>query len=399
MIKGKLVNRKTIFIIVVLLFIFGLAIIYLKVGRGLVPHLPIGENIAEKIVKTQNLGTPVKFPLKISGTFKLRVFAKDLPAGARVLRFDKNQNLLVSIPKDGKIIVLPDKNKDGEADEQIVLLKNLNSPHGIDFYENYLYVAETHQVVRYKYDSDNFTAVNPDKILDIDNSGGHSSRTIRFSPDEKLYITAGSSCNVCEEESDQRGAMMRVNPDGSDYKLFATGLRNTVFFDFDEDSQIWGNDMGRDLLGDLLPPDELNIITEDKNYGWPFCYGNNIVDPFGKSEEKCQTTVGTTWDYPAHVAPLGISFIKSSQFPDSWQGDLLVSQHGSWNSSIPVGYKIIRLVIENGRVLEEKEFISGFLQGSVASGRPVDLLFGSDGSLYISDDKANAIYKVSQKSS
>lgn len=392
-------NRKTVFIIVISLIVVGLAMFYFRVGRGLVPLLPFGENIAEKIVKTKNLGESVEFPLKIEGDFELRVFAKDLPAGARVLKFDKNQNLLVSVPKAGKVIVLPDKNWDGEADEQIVLLEGLNSPHGLDFYKDYLYVAETDKIVRYKYNPNDFTAANPDKILAIDGKGGHSSRTIKFGPDEKLYITTGSSCNVCEEESDQRGAMMRVNPDGSDYKIFATGLRNTVFFDFDESGQIWGNDMGRDLLGDLLPPDELNIIKEDGDYGWPYCYGNNIVDPFGKSEEKCQNTIGTTWNYHAHVAPLGISFIKSSQFPDSWQGDLLVSQHGSWNSSVPVGYKIVRLVVKDGVVTSEQEFISGFLQGAVAAGRPVDLIFGNDGSLYISDDKANAIYKLSQKSS
>lgn len=385
-------NRKTVLIVIISVIIIGIVIFYLKVGRGLTPLLPVGENTAEKIIKTNNLGDSVEFPLKIEGDFELRVFAKDLPAGARVLKFDRNQNLLVSIPKDGKVIALPDKNRDGEADEQIVLLENLNSPHGLEFYKDYLYVAETDKVVRYKYNTGELSLSNPEKILDLHSGGNHFSRTIRFGPDNKLYITSGSTCNVCVEEDNQRATMMRVNPDGSNYKIFAKGLRNTVFFDFDENGQIWGNDMGRDLLGDLLPPDELNVIREGGDYGWPYCYGNKVVDPFGKSEEKCQGTIGTVWDYHAHVAPLGISFIKSSQFPDSWQGDLLVSQHGSWNSSVPVGYKIVRLVIKNGKVTEEKDFISGFLQGSVAAGRPVDLLFGGDGSLYISDDKANAVY-------
>ena len=157
--------------------------------------------------------------------------------------------------------------------------------------------------------------------------------------------------------------------------------------------------MGRDLLGDLLPPDELNIIKKGGDYGWPYCYGNKTVDPFGKSEEKCKSTVGTTWDYHAHVAPLGITFINSSQFPDDWQGDLLASFHGSWNSSVPVGYKIVRLDVDDGKVIDETDFITGFLQGSVASGRPVDLIFGENGSLYISDDKANAIYILTKKTS
>ena len=367
-------------------------------GKGLVPFLPTSENTADKIEEAENLGDPVAFPLEIDGDFEIRVFAKNLPAGSRVLAFDKNQHLLVSLPKDGRVLVLPDKNSDGKADEQTVLLEGLNSPHGLDFHKDFLYVAETDKVVRYKYNPNTISATDPEKILDLDSGGGHSSRTIKFGPDGKLYIASGSSCNVCVEKSNQRATMMRVNPDGSDFEIFSTGLRNTVFFTFDQNGQIWGNDMGRDLLGDLLPPDELNIIKKGEDYGWPYCYGNRVVDPFGKSSDRCENTVGTVWNYHAHVSPLGLRFIESNQFPASWQGDLLVSQHGSWNSSVPVGYKIVRLDIEKGKVVKEVDFITGFLQGSVASGRPVDIIFGADGSLYISDDKANAVYILRKKS-
>ena len=385
--KKKYIALAALIAILIILIIF-----WLRVGKGLVPLLPTSENTADKIEKAENLGEEVDFPLEINGDFEIRVFAKDLPAGGRVLAFDKDQNLLVSVPKDGKVIVLPDKNNDGKADERIVLLDGLNSPHGLDFHEDFLYVAETDKIVKYNYNSTDISATNPEKIIDLDGDGGHSSRTIRFGPEGKLYIASGSSCNVCVEKSNQRATMMRVNPDGSEFEIFATGLRNTVFFTFDNNGNIWGNDMGRDLLGDLLPPDELNIIKQGQDYGWPYCYGDKVIDPFGKSSERCENTVGTAWDYHAHIAPLGIGFIESSQFPTSWQGDLLVSQHGSWNSSVPVGYKIVRLDIENGKVVNEIDFITGFLQGSVASGRPADVIFGSDGSLYISDDKANAVY-------
>ena len=394
-------NKRSWFIIILFLVVLGLFTFWVKAGRGLTPLIPTTENTAEKIERAQireSKGEPVDFPLKIDGEFEIRVFAKDLPSGARVLAFDKNQNLLVSFPKAGQIIALPDKNNDGKADEQIVILNDLNLPHGLDFYQDWLYVAETDKVVRYKYEPADFSVKAQEKVLDLSGGGGHFSRTIKVGPDGKLYITAGSSCNVCVEKDKRRAAMMRANPDGSDFEIFATGLRNTVFFTFDKEGQIWGNDMGRDLLGDLLPPDELNVVKKG-DYGWPYCYGNKVVDPFGKSEDRCENTLGTAWDYYAHVAPLGITFIDSPQFPNSWQGDLLISFHGSWNSSVPVGYKIVRLVVENGKVLEEKDFITGFLTGPVASGRPVDLTFGSDGSLYISDDKANAVYILRKKPS
>ena len=395
-------KKKLIILIIALIIIAGLGIFWFKLGKGLLPLLPTSENTADKIEKAKinkSSGEPIDFPLKIDGDFEIKVFTKDLPGGARVLAFDNKQNLIVSIPKDGKVIALPDKNSDGKADEQIVLLSGLNSPHGIAFYQDYLYVAQTDKVVRYKYNSESISTTKPEKILDLDSGGGHSTRTIKFGPDNKLYITSGSSCNVCVEESKQRATMMRSDPDGKNLETFATGLRNTVFFTFNKEGDIWGNDMGRDLLGDLIPPDELNIIKKGEDYGWPYCYGNKTVDPFGNSKERCEGTIGTTWDYHAHVAPLGLTFINSTQFPDEWQGDLLASFHGSWNSSVPVGYKIVRLDVSNGKVTKEVDFITGFLQGSIASGRPVDLIFGKNGSLYISDDKANAVYILTKKSS
>ena len=388
-------KKKLIILIIILAGIVGLGLFWLRVGKGLTPLLPTNENTAEKIDRAEvnkSSGEPVDFPLKISGDFEIRVFAKDLPSKPRVLIFDESRNLLVSLLKEGKVIVLPDKDNNGKADEQITLLSSLNEPHGLAFHQDYLYVAQTDKVVRYKYNSESISATKPEKILNLDSGGGHATRTIKFGPDNKLYITSGSSCNVCVEESDQRATMLRADPDGKNLETFASGLRNTVFFTFDKEGNIWGNDMGRDLLGDLLPPDELNIIEKGKDYGWPYCYGKNSVDPFGNSKERCENTIGTTWDYHAHVAPLGLTFVNSTQFPDDWQGDLLASFHGSWNSSVPVGYKIVRLHINNGTVTNETNFITGFLQGSIASGRPVDLIFGKDGSLYISDDKANAVY-------
>ena len=392
-------KKKILFFSLIILIIL-LGVFWFKVGKGLIPLLPTSRNVAEKIEEAESKKLAedlVDFPLKIDGNFNIRVFVKDLDSGARVLAFDDKNNLLTSLTKSGRVIILPDDDSDGRADKVITLLDNLNRPHGLAFYKDFIYVAETDKIVRYKYDSENLTAENPEKILDLNSGGNHFTRTIKFGPDNKLYITSGSTCNVCVEKSNQRAVMMRVDPDGKNFEVFATGLRNTVFFVFDDEGNIWGNDMGRDLLGDLLPPDELNIIKKDSDYGWPFCYGKNLVDPFGKSKERCKNTIQTTWDYHAHVAPLGLTFINSPQFPKDWQGDILTSFHGSWNSSVPVGYKIARLGIKDGKVTNEVDFITGFLEGSIASGRPADLIFGSDGSLYISDDKANAIYILKSK--
>jgi len=154
--------------------------------------------------------------------------------------------------------------------------------------------------------------------------------------------------------------------------------------------------MGRDFLGDNKPPDEINIIEKDKHYGWPFCYGDQVYDPsLGQRDQAfCDTTIAPVYKIQAHSAPLGLTFIDSPIFPESWQGDLLVSYHGSWNRSTPVGYKVVHMNVEEGRITSEEDFLSGFLQGSTALGRPVDMEFGSSGELYLSDDKSGAVYLI-----
>jgi glucose/arabinose dehydrogenase len=205
---------------------------------------------------------------------------------------------------------------------------------------------------------------------------------------------------VCREKDDKRSAILVSDLDGSDLNLFASGLRNTVFFDFDAQGRMWGNDMGRDFLGDDLPPDELNIIEAGRDYGWPYCYGKNVRDNKFDSGNtiNCAESQGSTYDYPAHIAPLGVRFINSEMFSEDSQDDLLSVFHGSWNSSTPVGYKIVKLDVSGKEVLEMEDFISGWLKkdGDVL-GRPVDLIFDNEGYLYISDDKANIVYILSKE--
>ena len=190
---------------------------------------------------------------------------------------------------------------------------------------------------------------------------------------------------------------MEYNPDGSGDRVFAQGLRNSVGFVFHPSTgEIWATENGRDALGDDLPPDEINIVRDGRDYGWPFCYGQRIADTSLNNPGSCDATVASLQDLQAHSAPLGLRFIESSHFPEEWQGDLLVAYHGSWNRSEPTGYKVVRLAVDGNTIVAEEDFISGWLVANGSSvGRPVDLIFGpQDGALYISDDKAGLIYRV-----
>ena len=251
--------------------------------------------------------------------------------------------------------------------------------------------------------------------------GGHSTRPIKFGPDNRLYVAIGSSCNVCQEKDDRRAKIFSLNRDGGDFKEYAKGLRNSVFFTWSYiDGKMWGTDMGRDFLGDNLPPDEINIIEDGKNYGWPICYGKNIhdaeFDPVRNSPPKgpsgaqsageisngvdknsiCSNLEPSYIDISAHSAPLGLAFIPEEGWPQEYWHNLLVAYHGSWNRSEPTGYKIVRYKLDaKGNYLGEGNFIIGWLTATgEVLGRPVDILIKPEGVMYISDDKAGVIYKV-----
>ncbi len=378
--------------------------------------------------------------LKISEEFEIGFFAKKLE-DPRVIVFDPSGRVLVSETKMGEVLALEDKDGDGTVEKKRVVLSGLNKPHGLAFYNlgdtTYLYVAETQQVVRYVYDIEKGTVVSEkgQSITKLPADGQHFTRTISFGPnfrktpllpgkrgndtlaETKLYISVGSSCDVCVEDTTwKRAAILESDPEGSYTAEFAGGLRNSVFFAFHpKTKEIWATDMGRDNLGDDLPPDEVNIIKvagpKDefgaKKYGWPFCYGNQIRDKTFNPEKfqridvssDCSKTESPIIKIPAHSAPLGLAFVPADVgWPKEWEGDLLVALHGSWNRTVPVGYKVVRYDLDtNGRVLSQEpiDFVTGWLsEDGKVFGRPVDLKFGADGILYVSDDVAGDIYKV-----
>lgn len=351
------------------------------------------QNTSEQAPQTQqatlSIGPSVELGLPSGYTAK--VFANDLPR-ARDLAFSPGGTLLVSQLGSNKVVALPDKDKDGVADEvKEVAVGNI--PHGLAFHNQYLFVAELEKVVRYTWDEANLTATFDKQLFSMPPSG-HSSRTLAVFPDGRLYVSVGSTCNVCVEKHEFLAAVVESNINGDNPHVFISGSRNASFLAINPASQqLWATENSRDNLGDDIPPDEINILQSQKHYGWPYCYGEGIRDTtFNPSTDfNCATTNSPAYKVQAHSAPLGLSFVSSDQFPDDWQGDLLVAFHGSWNRSVPTGYKVVKLNVEGDAVSGQEDFIT-FKNGDL--GRPVDLIFDKFGNLFVSDDKTGAVYII-----
>jgi glucose/arabinose dehydrogenase len=298
----------------------------------------------------------------------------------------------------GRVTILPDSKGVGKADRHVVYASGLNHPHGIVFHKGFLYVAETTRVIRYRYQNGDERAPRAQVIISGLPTGGHFTRTIIFGPDDKLYLSVGSSCNVCIERNPLRAAITQYNDDGSGRRIFATGLRNAVGMAWNPlDGRLWVTENGRDYLGDNIPPDEINVVRQGGFYGWPYAYGDRVPDPeFGRlAPEKVRKSIPPKINIQAHSAPLGLMFYTGSMFPAEYGNNLFVAYHGSWNRSVPTGYKVVRFPISNESVTgAQQDFITGWLQGRAAWGRPVGLLQGRSGELYVTDDTGGRIYCV-----
>ncbi len=402
--------------------------IFWKNIQGLRPALaPAPQDIAKIIEEAERAPeNSTGMPLSLPPGFSISVLARDLP-GARVMALDRFGNMWVSQTKEGKISLL--EIQDGKVTHQDDIFQGLHRPHGLAFDPHdgvTLYYAEEDKISRVTTYSDG----EPEKIIDLPKGDGHFTRTLGFGPDDRLYVSIGSSCDVCHENDPRRAKIFSMAREGSDFKEFARGLRNAVFFTWSlvdpapfvdcatreypsvnkrcgVDGRMWATEMGRDWLGDDAPPDEIDIVEEGKNYGWPICYGKNIHDTvFDKNtyiRNPCMEPFETPSyiDIPAHSAPLGLAFIPESvAWPQEYWHNLLVAYHGSWNKTEPTGYKVVRVKLdEKEEFLGFEDFITGWLTpgGTEALGRPVDILASPDGSAYISDDKAGVIYKISYK--
>jgi len=339
--------------------------------------------------------------------FKIDVFAGDLDGslvsypgpnpGPRMMLL-RDGVLFVTIPNRGSVVALPDRDNDKKADEVITFIDNLNRPHGTDFYEGWFYIAEENRVIKVKEKGLKADKNTLEVLIDDLPAGGHFTRTIKVH-DGSIYLSTGSSCNVCYEKDERRGAITKCNLDGKECRVFAKGLRNAVGFVFHPiTDRIYATDNGRDWLGEDLPPDEINLVEEGKNYGWPVCYGKNVHDTdFDKNvyiRNPCMEPfeIPSLKDLQAHSAPLGLAFYYGDSFPLEYRGRLFVAFHGSWNRKEPTGHKIVSIDMND---LSVKDFATGWLDGNNVLGRPVDIIAADDGSLFVSDDNAGLIYRIS----
>lgn len=364
------------------------------------PPLPVGEAA----------------PLTVPAGFTAIIFARDI-TGARVMIRDQKGTMLVSQTSEGKVVALPDQDQNAQSDRTVTVLEGLKQPHGLymhcpksssaraDQDDCLLLVAETGELKSYRYNADQMKAEYQETLTTYPTGDGHFTRTLNMHPDGKrLLMSVGSSCNVCEEDDERRATVLSYNFDTKEVKTFASGLRNTVFMENDRDGKVWGTDNGRDLIGDDIPPDEVNIIEEGNNYGWPFCYGKNIhdtdFDKFSSNKNICNDKIIPHIELQAHSAPLGLTFIAEEGWPEDMRGDLLVAYHGSWNRSEPTGYKVVRFDLDSSRKATSGpiDFVTGFLttqDEDDAIGRPVDIMTEDGGVAYLSDDRAGAIYRIS----
>ena len=340
--------------------------------------------------------------LKLPEGFKIEVYADSIE-GARSMAMGDNGTLFVGTRNENMVYAIQDLDKDYRADNTTVLDSTLEVPNGIAFRNGSLYVAEVGRLLRYD-DIESQLANPPDPVVvydDYPTEFHHGWKYIAFGPDDKLYVPVGAPCNICDSTvADKRySTITRMDPDGSNREIYAKGVRNSVGFTWHpETKELWFTDNGRDMMGDDIPPCELNRVTEaGQHFGFPFCHGGTVKDPEFGNQRPCSDFIPPVQAMGAHVAPLGVKFNTGTMFPGKYKNMAFIAEHGSWNRSKKVGYKISLVTLENSKATAYETFIDGWLdeESQERFGRPVDILFLKDGSMLISDDYGDAIYRVS----
>lgn len=331
--------------------------------------------------------------------FRAELFASGLRE-PRFIRFGADGSLYVAERGANRIVALADRNHDGRTDQQTIFAENLYRPHSLVFHQNALYVGIPSGVVRLRDLDGDGQAEERQMLVDDYPDGGHSTRTVEFLPDGRMVVSVGSSCNVCDESDPRRAAVLVYDgPQARGERVFARGLRNAVGLAIHPGTgELWATNNGRDMLGDDLPPEAIYVVRDGLDYGWPRCHNGTIEDPDFGGPGSCRDVAMPVVNMQAHSAPLGLAFYTGKTFPAEYHGDLFIAFHGSWNRSIPTGYKVVRLPLKDDQPQGEVEdFATGWrneAEGRV-NGRPVGLAVGPDGALYVSDDKAGMIYRIS----
>ncbi len=331
--------------------------------------------------------------------FKIDIYASKVK-NARAMTVSPNGTVYVGSRKEGKVYALIDKNNDYKVDEVVIVASGLKMPTGVVYVNGDLYVSEVSRVLKFENIDQNFRK-NPVPVpinYTFPSDEHHGWKYIGYGPDKKLYVPVGAPCNICEEENPIYASIIRMNLDGSNAEIFASGVRNTVGFDWHpQTNELWFTDNGRDWMGDDMPPCELNHApVSGLHFGYPYCHGSNVIDPeFGKGK-NCDDYRKPAQDLGPHVAPLGMKFYNGKMFPKQYQNQIFIAEHGSWNRSKPIGYRVSLVRLEGDKAVSYETFAEGWLKNDGSRwGRPTDILILNDGSMLISDDFGDAIYRIS----
>jgi glucose/arabinose dehydrogenase len=335
--------------------------------------------------------------LKVPAGFKIEVYATGVQA-ARELAIGAKGTVFAGSMR-GSVFAIVDQNGDHRADRVVTIARDLNQPSGIAFRDGALYVAEINRVTRYdNIESQLESPPRPAVVNDtFPKDTHHGWKFIAFGPDGLLYVPVGAPCNICEPDA-RHGIIARMKPDGTGVETFASGVRNSVGFDWHPTTkELWFTDNGRDMLGDDVPPDELNRASRaGMHFGYPYCHAGEIKDPEFGAKRPCSEFEAPMQKLGPHVASIGMRFYTGRMFPEEYRNQILIAEHGSWNRSTKIGYRISLVKLgANGRPASYAPFIEGWLRGDSAWGRPADVLVMPDGALLVSDDTANVIYRVS----
>src|ERR671922_255416 len=335
--------------------------------------------------------------IKLPPGFEISVYASGVK-GARSMTLSPHGTLFVGSRSAGNVYAVVDRDGDGKADEVITLARGLNSPNGVAFREGALYVAEINRVLRFDDIERRLSSAPPPVVVNdkFPKDGHHGWKFIRFGPDGLLYVPVGAPCNICQRNADRYAVIMRLRPDGTNLETFARGVRNTVGFDWHpETKELWFTDNGRDWLGDDSPPDELNRAPQPgMHFGFPYCHGGSIADPEFCGKRRCSEFTAPVQNLDPHVAALGMRFYTGTMFPEAYRQQIFIAEHGSWNRTTPIGYRLTLVRLDNHRAVSYEPFAEGWLHDGRVWGRPVDVQVMPDGSLLVSDDRADVIYRI-----